>query len=86
MKGKKIMIYPDFSVEYWCEKYNLNVEEIECPNCGLIQRTTIPFIAKKCVGLIAPIHGCGPDWQAGTVAPRDITVRNRWTEFVKENT
>ncbi len=77
------MIYPDFPVEYWCKKHNLEVEEIECPNCGLIQKTTIPFIAKTCVGLVAPLHECGPDWQAGTVVPRDPATRDRWAQMVQ---
>jgi hypothetical protein len=59
--------------------------EIECPNCGLILKTTIPFIAKECVGLIAPIHECEPDWQAGLVAPLDYNTKERWAGFVKNS-
>ena len=79
------MIFPDFPVEYWCKKHNLQIVEIECPNCGLIQKTTIPFIAKECVGLIAPIHECGPDWQAGLATPRDYNTKERWADFVKNS-
>jgi hypothetical protein len=79
------MIYPDLPVEYWCKKHNLQVEEIKCQNCGLIQKTTIPFIAKECVGLVAPIHECGPDWQAGLAAPRDYSTRKRWADFVRNS-
>jgi hypothetical protein len=79
------VIYPDFSVEYWCQKHDLQIAEIKCPNCGLIQKTTIPFIAKECVGLLAPLHKCGPDWQAGLVVSRDSVTRKRWTEFVKDS-
>lgn len=71
------MIFPDFPIEYWCKKHDLEVAEIECPNCGLMQKTTIPFISKECVGLIAPIHECGQDWQAGIATPRDHEVRNQ---------
>jgi len=78
------LIFPDLPLEYWCKKYNLEVQEIECPNCGLIQKTTIPFISQENVGLMAPLHDCGPDWQGGCAVPRDIATRNRWADFVND--
>jgi hypothetical protein len=78
------MIFLDTPLELFCKKHDLEVKEIECPNCGFLQKTTIPFIAKECVGLLAPLHDCGPDWQAGRTAPRNLDERRKWGDLVKD--
>ncbi len=77
------MIYPDFPVEYWCEKHNIKVKKIKCPNCGFMQETTIPIICQEFFGLIAPPHKCGTQYQAATMVARDPNQREEWKEFAK---
>lgn len=78
------MIYPEISTEEWCEKHDLKVIEVKCPKCGLLQHTTIPFIAKKCLGLEAPLHECGVHYRAAAVVSRDPAKRARWKNLANE--
>jgi hypothetical protein len=77
------MIFPDFPVDYWCKKHDIKVKKLSCPNCGLVQETTIPFIGHECVGLMAPLHKCGKQYQAGTMVARDPKQREEWKEFAQ---
>jgi hypothetical protein len=76
------MIFPDVSVENWCKKHNLEVRQCVCPNCGYRQTIDIPFITKECVGLVAPLHDCGEQYQASFASPRCAKVRQRWQALV----
>jgi hypothetical protein len=77
------MIFPDVSVEVWCKKHDIKVKNLECPKCGFIQETTIPFITQECVGLMAPLHECGKQYQAATSVSRDPIEREKWKDFAK---
>ncbi len=75
------MLYPDVPLKIWCKTHNLKVKEFECRNCGIKQETTIPFISQECIGLMAPLHECGPQYQAGTMVARDPKERAAWSKI-----
>lgn len=77
------MIFPDVTPEYWCERNGIEIKSLVCPRCGLVQKTTIPYLAQECVGLLAPKHACGSDFQASTMVARDPRERREWRELAQ---
>lgn len=76
------MFYPDVPLEYWVKKHDFKVKKLKCLNCGLIQKTTIPFLSKESIGLVTPVHDCGPEFQRWTGVIKDKSNRNKWARLV----
>lgn len=64
------MMFPQVSMEEWCEQHKLVPLERKCKNgCGKILKTTIPVATKKCRGLKSEPHECGPEYDLVTLRP-----------------
>ena len=54
------MIFIDKTVQEWMSKHpSLEIVERPCDHCGLVLRSTRPFVERGYAGLIAPNCACG---------------------------
>lgn len=76
------MIYPEANLQEWISKYQLEVEEKKCLNCGQYFRTTIPIIIRGYAGLETPEHECGTNHKAAVFVPISEDKLNLWKEVI----
>jgi hypothetical protein len=76
------MIYPDVTVEEWCERYSLEPTTEPCVKCGQQVTTTRPFATGSWRGLQAEDHGCGVRYLLTIAIDSVGSERQSWANFV----
>lgn len=65
------MIYPDVTVEEWCQRYKIELRALECL-CGVKSIPDRPFASVKWVGvLVSRCQACGRYEPAQSCVHRD---------------
>lgn len=77
------MIYPDVSLEEWCEKWDLEVESSTCYECGRKAYSTIPYLEKDYAGLESPLCPCGSGPCVAVMVPRTAAAHAEWSGLVR---
>jgi len=53
------MLQPIENPVTWANKYGLEIKQANCPKCGILIITDVPFAVKGYRGLKSSDHGCG---------------------------
>jgi hypothetical protein len=78
------MIFPNVSVEDWCEQYpGLSRVAEECPDCGRLSTPTIPYISHNFVGITCPPCPCGNEGPFRVFQARSKEMKEKMNNIVK---
>jgi hypothetical protein len=68
----------DIPLDEFCNTYDIELRELDCPDCGRIHQECVPFMLDDCVGLYYD-YCCSVDTMAFTVIP--LKDRDQWKMF-----
>ena len=75
------MIYPETTLEDWCNKYGIEPQNVICVSCKNIYKTITPIKIKGYVGLEMEKHGCPDNFLSATFTPTDEDENYFWENF-----
>lgn len=75
------MITPVEPIEVWAKRYDIELEENECPKCKKMFSPTVPIAFDDYRGVMWDDHGCGPKFTRTTVVPVSKEKIELWENF-----